>query len=96
MINKDEVYEQAYLVYTKKHQLQMKYAREAIDNAILQTAKEGRFSLLLHLLHCQVLKILNFQLMNMLMLVMTSPQVVITTTYSLYLGRNRGKIYYDD
>lgn len=45
MINKDEVYEQAYLVYTKKHQLQMNYAREAIDNAILQTAKEGRFSL---------------------------------------------------
>ena len=45
MINKDEAYEQAYLVYTKKHQLQMKYAREAIDNAILQTAKEGRFSL---------------------------------------------------
>ena len=45
MINKDEAYEQAYLVYTKKHKLQMKYAREALDNAIIETAKNGRFSL---------------------------------------------------
>ena len=41
MINKDEAYEQAYLVYTKKHKLQI----EALDNAILETAKNGRFSL---------------------------------------------------
>ena len=45
MINKDEAYEQASLVYAKKHKLQMKYAREALDNAILETAKNGRFSL---------------------------------------------------
>ena len=45
MITRDEAYEQAYLIYTKKHKLQMKYAREALDNAILETAKNGRFSL---------------------------------------------------
>ena len=45
MINKDEAYEQASLAYTKKHKLQMKYARAALDNAILETAKDGRFSL---------------------------------------------------
>ena len=45
MITRDEAYEQACLIYTKKHKLQMKYAREALDNAIIETAKNGRFSL---------------------------------------------------
>ena len=44
MINKNEAYEQAYLAYTKKHKLQMKHARAALDNAILEAAKDGRFS----------------------------------------------------
>lgn len=45
MIPMNEAYEQANLIYTKKYELQMKYAREAIDNAILETAKDGRFSI---------------------------------------------------
>ena len=45
MINRDEAYEQASLVYTKKHKAQMKYARAALDNAIIEAAKDGHFIL---------------------------------------------------
>lgn len=41
MINRDEAYEQ----HTKKRKAQIKYARAAINNAIVEAAKDGYFSL---------------------------------------------------